>query len=123
MNDELNFDDLETVTLPVAVAGKKYTLREASGEAAAKYRNVMLEGTTLGPDGKPVSIRGLADAEALLVSLCLFAEDGRNVHLAIVKAWPNRIVKKLYDTAVQVSDLGEDEEATAKNEPSGIGIG
>jgi hypothetical protein len=59
-------------------------------------------------------MEGLADAEPLLVSLCLFEalRDGsgnpvseRNVPLVTVKSWPNRVQKRLFDWVREKSDL------------------
>jgi hypothetical protein len=60
---------------------------------------------------------GLANVEPLLVSLCLFRENGAPVLLATVRSWPARVVKSLFEKAKEISDLGEErkEEEAAKN--------
>jgi len=131
--DELRFDDLTPTEVPVYLAGKSYILREASGDAACKYRNAMLACTRLGPDGKPSSIQGMADIEPLLVSMCLYnAEEGdksfgKCVPLNIIRSWPSRVQKSLYDKVKEISEIGEEdeegEEEPAKNELKDTEVG
>ena len=109
MSEPLNFD-LTTAEIPVTIAGDSYTLREASGDTACKYRNKLLACTQLGPEGKPSQIRGMADVEPFLVSLCLFNAEDKLVPLHAIRAWPNRVQKKLFDTIKEISDLDEGED-------------
>lgn len=115
---DLNFDSIERVQVEVTIGDDRYVLKEATGDAACRYRNSILRATKLGPEGKPSSIDGIVDSEPLLVSLCLFtAEDNKPVPLSTVRSWPNRIVKKLYETAEHISELKETEAGeSAKNE-------
>jgi hypothetical protein len=103
----LNFDDLSPVEVPVSVRGKRYTLREATGDAACKWRNAQLAATELGPDGKVMRVKGLADLEPMLVSLCLFDEQGKPVPAATVREWPARVIKAVYDECKRISQLDE----------------
>lgn len=107
MADEFDFGDLAPIEVPCTIGGKKYTLREASGDAACKYRNALLKATKLGTDGKPTSIDGMADAEPLLVSLCLFTAENTAVPVQVVRSWPQRIQKRLFDEAKRISQLDE----------------
>ncbi|MFA5376327.1 MAG: hypothetical protein WC455_11335 [Dehalococcoidia bacterium] len=100
-------DDLTPQTEPVKLSGKDYSLREASGDAATKFANARLSCIKLGPDGKPQTVRGIADVEPLLVSLCLFDESGKNVPEATVRSWPARVQKVLYDRAKEMSHLDD----------------
>lgn len=106
------FDSLTPVEVPVTIAGESYTLREATGETAVQYRDAMLACTTLGPEGKPTIISGLAGVEPLLVSLCLYDSIDHLVPEATIRSWPARIQKALFERAKQISDLdeGEDED-------------
>ena len=67
----------------------------------------------MGEKGNPEQIinDGLAEAEPLLVSLCLRQklDDGvtRPVTLDIVLSWPNRVIKPLFEKCKEISDLGE----------------
>ena len=121
VSDELVFDNLELVELPVIVGDKSYTLREANGGAACQYRNALIECTKLGPGGVPTQLKGIASVEPLLVSLCLFDEKGKRVPTSTIEKWPARVQKALFEKAKEISELGEDEEGeTAGNVPAGI---
>jgi len=108
--EPINYDDFETIRIPVSVKGFKYTLTEATGKAAVDYRNAALACTKLGPTGKPSSIVGLGGLEPLLVSLCLTdnANSDRPVPKQTIMSWPARIQSSLFTRAKQISDLGED---------------
>lgn len=124
MSDPFDFDDLAPIEIPVRIAGVAYILREASEAAACKWRNHQLKATRMA-DGKVTGMDGMADAEPLLVSLCLCQTnpDGTlkldpqrnpaNVPLALVLSWPARIVKPLFEKAKEISDLTEKETADA----------
>ena len=107
MTDELDFDDLVEIEVPIKVKGKDYILREASSQAACAYRNAMIRCTTLGPDGRATRMDNIADTEPLLVSLCLFQTDGKPVDLGTIRSWPTRVVTALYDKAKEISSLNE----------------
>lgn len=107
--DRLVYDDLTPIEIPVSIGKKSYTLREASAGAACRYRNFMLSCGKLGPDGKPISLGDMQDAEPLLVSLCLFEsnEDGKEIPVSLpaVRSWRHRIVSDLYRKAKEISGL------------------
>lgn len=108
-HESMDFDG-DLVEIPVRIEGQDYTLREASGDAACKYRNALIHGTVLGPNGKPQKLRNVADTEPLLVSLCLFDANGKNVPPERVRIWPSRIQAKLFNKAKEISDLDQQEE-------------
>jgi hypothetical protein len=112
MDPDLIFDTIDLQEVPVQIAGKHYTLREANGEAARRYRNALLRAAKLGPDGKPVSIDGMADAEMILVNECLIDKSGRKTPIQVLGSWPASIIKKLFNKAYAMSDLKEGEEDT-----------
>lgn len=109
-NDALDFNDLSPIEVPVSIDGRSYILREATGDAACRYRNALLACTQLGPEGKPSSVKGMADAEPLLVSLCLFDDAGKPVSGPTIRKWPARVLKALFDKATEISQLGEEED-------------
>jgi hypothetical protein len=115
MSDELNFDDLSLIEVPVTIAGKKYVLREADEDTAAAYRNAAIAGARI-EDGQLTEMpSNLAGVQSLLVSRCLFpcAESGspssKPVPREVVGSWPSRIVKPLFERAKEISELDEDE--------------
>ena len=115
----MEFDTTEIV-IPVKVKDKKgvvrdYILREASGDAACAWKNIVLSRVKMGEKGKPERLERIADAEPKLVSLCLFdVETGQNVPETIIRSWPYRIQKSLFQKCQEISDLDE-EEATEDN--------
>lgn len=116
----LNFDGFTLVEIPVTILGKKYLIREASGDAACKYRNAVFKSTTMGPDGKPVKIEGLADVQPLLVSLCLYlvgenGEVGQLVPLSVVRSWPDRIIRPLFQEIKRISVLDDTDDVETMN--------
>ena len=120
--DPLYFDDLQPIEVPVKYGNKAYILREASEDAAVKYRNAQARGARFGADGKPVSVESVADKEPLLVSLCLYHADkeghisvtreGRPdprflVPLQVILTWPPRIVDALFKRLLKISELDD----------------
>jgi hypothetical protein len=124
---ELDFADLAPIEVPVKVNGvPKYVLVEASGAAAVAYRNMVSKAAKM-VDGKVTGLDGIADAEPLLVSLCLspvddaaYKRDGVvratrannndlvTLHVSRVKAWPYRFQRALFDKVMEISpDLRE----------------
>src|SRR5438105_4562515 len=115
MQDTFDFADITPVVVgPFTILGKQYVLKEPSGDIACKYRNAMLACTELGPDGRtPKRIHGMADTEPLLVSGCLFRLDQHSKEHAVlvteVRAFPDRIVKALYQKAKDIGGLDQAE--------------
>jgi len=109
VSEEFNFDSLELIEVPFRHAGVDYVLREATGEAARQYRNAVIACTQFNSDGKPMSIKNVANVEPLLVHLCSFqaGKMGAQVSLDKVKSWPARMVKRLFDKAKEISHLDE----------------
>lgn len=107
--DPYNFDEAVPAEVPVTYKNERMFLREASGDAAARYRNAVMKATKL-TDGKVSSIDGMADVEPYLVSLCLWRKINgveSQVPLDVVRQMPARMVKKLYAKARSISDLDE----------------
>jgi hypothetical protein len=115
---DFDFEDLTPAAVPVKYRGKRYLLREADESACCQYRNAVIRSRKLDADGRLTHLDGLADAEPLLVSLCLFelAEGPgqpsaeRPVPLAVVRSWPGRVVKPLFAWLHRASGLREEEE-------------
>lgn len=109
--DEFVFDedDFER-TIPVKIKGDTYTLKEASGEAAAKYQSMMLSCVGALENGQPTKISTkFADTEPYLVSLCLFDSEDKLVLVKTIRDWPNRIQKSLYKWIKDNSEMQEGE--------------
>ncbi len=115
-NGEMRFDDLEPIKIPVFIGTKEYVLREASADAAVKYRNAGTKAARM-QDGKLVGLDGVADVVLLLVCGCLFEVKeigGNRVEGPVSPVWlrtlPYRIVKPLFDRAKAISKGLEDED-------------
>ena len=132
MSEELIFDSIEPIEIPVSIVGVQYVLREASGEAAVKYQNAVSKCSKF-VDGKFGGIQGdLAGTQPLLISLCLFHESSEGsgkfttaVPETKIRSWPARIQKQLYEKAditAQIAKLQkrleELRKASPKNSPS-----
>ena len=107
MYDELDFDNLIPVEIPLSICAKKYLLREATGATATEFRNMAIACSEYGSDGKLAKIRGVASVEPFLVSRCLFSEDGKPVDRKVIEAWPARVQKRLFQKIKDISDLNE----------------
>jgi hypothetical protein len=119
---EFDFDSHEKIEVPVKVEGKKYFLREASGDAVCKYRNAQSKCMKPSANGSFTIEGPIADTEPLLVSLCLFDEHDRQVGVDVVRRWPNRVLKKLVEKLKQISEL-DIETGAPKNEQSDTPVG
>lgn len=120
--EPLVFDDIAPIEVSVTIKGKSYILREASEAASSRYKNAQFKAMKLaeGIDGsKTSSIDGMAETEALLVSLCLFekTETGeKTVPLEEIKRLPHKVVEPIFKCAEEISGLQnkESEEALVK---------
>ncbi len=122
MNDQYDFSSLAIIEIPVVGPdGKRYMLREASGDAVAKFNNARARCIQF-KDGAMASVSGQGDLEVLLVSYCLFHTDETGaaklntpVDIKLIRSWPNRVVKPLYDAAREISEIdAEDDLPTLK---------
>jgi hypothetical protein len=120
---------MSTVSLPVEFSTKRretppfkiddapFILKGCTAAGAKQYRAASLIGAEMqvgSDDSRTIRrMQGLVEAEPLLVSLCLFKIDG-DKHVAVtqktVESWPSSVVKQLYETAKDISDLGEEED-------------
>jgi hypothetical protein len=127
--EELSFVDLEPTKIPVNIGNVRYWLVEADEGAAVQYRDAGIAAARF-DDGNLVGVRGIADVQSLLVSLCLFRaidvtpENPRGrvpldkvgnfdkaalVPRQMVRQWKPVVVKSLFDTAKKISRLEESE--------------
>lgn len=114
----LNFDAVEEVIIPVTYKGKKYALKEASGDTVALYRNAAVARMgKLSDGGKPTSLTKVGDLEPFLVALCFHEVDqetgelGHHVNEKVIRAMPHQMVRKLFDTVKKISGLVEEDDS------------
>lgn len=122
--EETVYEDLEPITFPIRVRGHRYLVREASEDAARKYRNAGAQSARM-QDGKVVGVVGIADVQSLLVSLCTYIPDADGrirmlkgddrpdprylVSLDKVRSWSSKTVQDLFEKIKKISDLGEED--------------
>ncbi len=122
-HDDFDFGSLEAIEIPVVGPDKKpYILREASGDVVAKFNNARGRCVQF-RDGGMSAVNGQGDLEAFLVSLCLFhvKEDGtadfkKPVRAPIIRSWPERVVKPLFEKAKEISEIDEPDDLAALKE-------
>jgi hypothetical protein len=69
---------------------------------------------TRNEEGKITGTRDLADLTPLLVSLCLFKEDGSSVGEATIRSWPSRVQEALVSRAREISGMNDTVESLEK---------
>lgn len=117
MNQEAMEFDGSLIVIPVTIGDKKYLLKEASEAACRKFRNAQMSCTKYDSEGNTRTIEGLADGQALLLSMCLFeleiGADGTSViqekvvQVSQLAKFSGRVVKKLYTRCFEISELAE----------------
>lgn len=128
--EEMVFDDLAPIEVPVKLGDKRYILREASADATAKYRNAVMKGASVDKTTGKILPGEMASAEPIAVASCLLEvfdpnKPPRPVLLTTVLGWKGSVVAKLFDRLKAISpDLVRTEEdekeriEEAKNGPS-----
>lgn len=110
MSNEFDFGDVTFEEIPVTIpGGQKCVLRQASGEAAIKYREQIMSGMRMADGKVGGDVNRMASSEPLLVHLCLYDTDSKRVPLTTIEAWPYPVMKKLYNKAMEISDLNPDD--------------
>lgn len=114
MNDEFDYDSLEVIDVPVKYGGKKYVLREASGDTGRKFNDARTKCMHF-QDGGVSGVEGVGGLPIYLLSMCLFEtdEDGvvqpkRHVTQEALKSWPERVIQPLFMKAREIGELDQD---------------
>jgi hypothetical protein len=112
--DEMIFDDVTLIQIPVRIGSERFILREADEETAIKYRSMILKAARVSDGGKfSLGTDGLALLEPMTVGLCLFKEpyrDGdQSVGESFVRKLKPKTVSALFDKIKEISHLGETE--------------
>ena len=117
-NGVLDLGDQGITEVSVRFRGKDYLLREASSQAACRFRDAMMR-TTKVDDGKVVGYSASwGEAEMLLVSQCIFqkhADNGQWVPLGgneqqallTIRQWPQAATQKLLDKVRDISGMND----------------
>jgi hypothetical protein len=114
MFENFDFGSLQLIEVPITGPDrKKYMLREASGDAVAKFNNARARCVRF-QNGGMSAVDGQGDLEPLLVSYCLFEvyDTGevatKSVPVAMVRNWPERVIRRIYDKAREISEIDQD---------------
>lgn len=108
-------ESLEFLTeqsIPVKIGDQQYVLKEASAETTINYRQKIFNLLKIGADGKPTRTEGVGEVagmEPYFVSKCLFTPEGEPVSEEVIRKFPYRIQKALFDKAQEISGMTEDE--------------
>ena len=114
----MDIGSLDIIRIPLTGGLAGYTLVEADGAAARAWRSSLVKVKKY-HRGKPVDFdtSGLADADTLLVSLCLLDPEGKPVPHETVKGWPARVIKPLFEKVKEISELNEKDDSGNEQEP------
>lgn len=124
--DVMEFEDEELVEVPVKIGANRYILQEANGDVVVQHRNAVLAYTRYNDQGNIASISGIASAEPLLISKCLYTTipaDKANPEGPVIKSklaglefvnnLRHRTMKKLFNRIKEISDMNDDESVEA----------
>lgn len=103
MELSIDLSDLTLIEIPFEYGGKSYVLREATGAVARKYNNERTNRLTYNAEGRIASSRDLADTIPMLVAGCVFTAEGNAIPQSVIETWPDRLVKRLFNTIRKVS--------------------
>jgi hypothetical protein len=115
MSEEFNFDfdHDQPAEVKIKFQSRVWTLREATEETAVKWRGMQLSNARVVDGQLQANVDRIAESQAFLVSRCLFDEEGKPVKLDVVKAWPSRVVRPLFERCKEISSLNEGEDQAA----------
>lgn len=114
--------DLSPAFKEVKLSGVLHRIYEAPEAVSMRYRMAMQKGVTFDDKGKPQSFPdGMAESESEFLAGCIKRVDDKGtehkVLLQEVRAWPRRVVSRLYDIASTITS-NQDEDGAAKKQPS-----
>lgn len=106
----LRFESLDPQVIDVEAGNRVFQLREATAQTACDYQNAVTSCTVYNDKGVRCGVRGLADADLLLVSQCLVElKDGgyHAVSIDEIKSWPDRVKDALFRRICQMSNINQ----------------
>lgn len=118
---EFDFSDMGMIQIPVTGPGNKtkYILQTADVVATARFKNARAECASF-TDGGLSSVKGVGDLPRFLVHLTLFntnsdgsVNDKNNINPTVLGRWPGPVVEKLYEEAMNISEIDNDDDLTA----------
>ncbi len=115
--DEMTFDSLDRIVVPVKIGNRNFKLYDASEDAAVKFQNIASRAVKF-TAGEMSGIEGVANVEPLLVSMCLWeVKDGQELPIAEgeIRKWPSRVVKPLFDRVKKISGMDDERFKTVQD--------
>jgi len=111
--NEIRFNSILPVEIPVTLGDQRYVLREPRSERIKPYKEAVADCAVTDGQGKVVSVdtKKAGESNLLLLSLCLFDSQDKEVPLATVASWPTRIVDRLEKACLKLCGMLGDEES------------
>ena len=111
--------------------GEAFAIREFGGEESERLQDLAADKIVLGPDGKPVSVKGAAAFASSVLVAALYQKDDTGQYQTVTKEWvntlPASLIRRLTEIAFQVNGMGKEGDAEAKKasslEPADTGSG
>lgn len=105
VNGDFDFDTLPRKEKRVKYQKKHYILKEASEDARMKYEGHNYKSMQQDGDGlRVVPTEYLPQGESLLVSMCLFDEDGTKlIPLSVIRTWPHHVIDTMFEWVMENS--------------------
>lgn len=109
--ENLDFSSLAPVEIPIkAPDGTEYVLVRADGDVTARWEDAQLTSRSFDREGNFLRFNGVhVNTRFLLVAGCLRTKDGRSVSEDTVRRWPGTMIQRLYDKAMWISELADDD--------------
>jgi len=96
---------------PVKFRDREFLLRVADGAAVVEYDNMRTRALTLNEDGKPEKLGDISNAGPVLLSRCLFYNDGPQkgeaVPSRVILGWPAQVQTRLITICKEMSDIDQ----------------
>lgn len=103
--DELDFDSLELIRLPIKIKGVvKYYLQEADEASTAAWENKRLTSARFS-GGTFIGHGPMADGRKFLLSRCLYDLTDKLVPESLLNSWPAKVVDPLFEKLKEISGL------------------
>lgn len=93
-----------------------YEMRQLSGTTRDMYLENMTKRMKYNSQGDAVGVNSVRNAQAELITLCLFDTAGKNVPVATIQQWSSGTVQTLFEEAQKLSGLNKEAKEEAKND-------
>jgi len=93
---------------------EEYTIHEMNGDKLEDYLNEQREKVII-KDGSAV-VNNYKGIYSSLLRLTMTGPDDKDVSLALIKTWPSRVQKALFEEAQKLNALNEGADEEAKND-------